>query len=318
MVIGIRNVEWLDHNAQRAYPITRDATAVDETETFTLPTDFLVSLYLPTHWGLNVEPSKFFLLKLVSAPQGYQLTIGYDAVGGAIEVASASIAADNHHENKVYNLIGIGDYANTRGFLAIGTLENIEKEAAGTFYFDLEGTRLESDVVRPNIQSVTSIQLQNGSELSTPLSGRLIMQAGRNFRFRVEEEAGEDPVVILDAIDGVGLTEDCICDEGLPDPLRSINGFGPDGDGNMRVLGNDCLSVGGTVGTVTLEDECSQPCCGCTELEAITAALESFGERATTLENFLVSLEARVTQMDQVILGSRLGDRGCTPATECP
>ena len=147
---------------------------------------------------------------------------------------------------------------------------------------------------------------------------RAMIRAGRNTRFRPVIESGKDPIVNWDAIDGAGLTEYCICDEGLAPPIRTVNGIPPDGAGNFRFLGNDCLEIERGSNSLTLKDVCSEPCCGCKELEAVTSALESFGERATTLENFLVSLEARVTQMDLVVLGSRLGDRGCTPATDCP
>lgn len=150
------------------------------------------------------------------------------------------------------------------------------------------------------------------------MSGYVRIRTGRNTRFRFEVEEGADPLVYWDAIDGAGLTEDCVCDEGLAPAVRTVNGVPPDGAGNLRVLGNDCLEVTGSSNSLILKDVCSEPCCGCKELEAVTQALEAFGERATTLENFLVSLEARVTQMDLVVLGSRLGDRGCTQAPECP
>ena len=43
----------------------------------------------------------------------------------------------------------------------------------------------------------------------------------------------------------------------------------------------------------------------------MTAQLEQFYKQATTLDNFLAELLARTSQMDQLVLGSRLNDRGC-------
>ena len=314
----VRNLEWLNHNQHRRYPVAADSTMLDSTGTFTLPNDLITSLYFPVHWGLNVESGKFFILKINSQPTGVQIVLGYAGAGGDIEVGSALIATGTHTENKVYVLVGIGDFAGSRGSIVIGNITGLDEQPAGEFEFDLTGSRLDADVVRPNIRAVTGLIFQNGSEQSSTMSGYVRIRAGRNTRFRVVEEAGKDPLVYWDAIDGAGLTEDCVCDEGLADPIRTVNGVPPDGSGNLRLLGNDCLEITGGSNSLTLKDVCSEPCCGCKELETVTAALESFGERATTLENFLVSLEARVTQMDLVVLGSRLGDRGCTPAAECP
>ena len=55
MPIGIWNLEWLNHNSQRSYPLAEDATKTDITGTFTLPDDFILGLYFPIHAGLDVD-----------------------------------------------------------------------------------------------------------------------------------------------------------------------------------------------------------------------------------------------------------------------
>ena len=40
------NLEFLNHNAQRSYPLTADATKQDLTGSFVIPDDFLVGLDL--------------------------------------------------------------------------------------------------------------------------------------------------------------------------------------------------------------------------------------------------------------------------------
>jgi hypothetical protein len=319
MVIHVRNLEWLNHNSQRAYPLAADATRVDVTDSFTLPEDFLLAMYLPVHWGNNVEPGKFFLRKIQSSAVGFSLVIGYAGTDGDVEVATALITRAAHEPYQQYLLAGIGDFADSRGHIVIGDFDNIDLQPAGLFVFDLEGGRLEPDVVRPNIQGVVAIQGQNGGELTPAVSGFVRFRAGDNFKITVNLAEGRDPELVFDAIEGEGLSEDCICEDERVEPIRTVNKVGPDSRGNLNVIGNDCLEVSsGGDGVLNLRDLCSEPCCGCTELEAVTQALMEFGEKATTLENFLVSLEARVTQMDQVVLGSRLGDRGCPVPTDCP
>jgi hypothetical protein len=182
------------------------------------------------------------------------------------------------------------------------------------FEFTLDTARLEADVIRPHIRGVMSIQVQNGTELSKPLTGRIRIVAGTNTRIRVESPSGSNPKIIIDGLEGEGFTDSCVCSDEA-EPIRTINGIPPDSNGNFQFLGNQCLDIVEGDHILEFQDSCSQPCCGCKELEAVTQALEAFGDRATTLENFLVSLEARVTQMDMVVLGSRIGDRGCN--AEC-
>ena len=48
---------WLASNLTRAYPLAPFATKTDTTGTFTLPDDFLVSLYFPTGPELSIDPT---------------------------------------------------------------------------------------------------------------------------------------------------------------------------------------------------------------------------------------------------------------------
>lgn len=314
MPVTIRNLEWLNHNSQRAYPVSAEADRVDVSGAFRLPNDFIVELALPVHGGMNVNTSRFFIRKIASYATGFSVTIGYAAESGDVDVAAALIARSSHVRNQVYNLGGIGDFADSRGHITIGNLSGIDGQPAGLFTFDFESTRLEVDTIRPQIRGLMSLQVQNGSELSPALTGRVRLVGGRNTRIRVETEEDAAPRIVIEAVEGEGLTDSCVCAEESV-PIRTLNGITPDQNGNIQFLGNECLDIVEGDHILEFVDRCSQPCCGCDQLTAITEALEAFGEKATTLENFLVSLEARSTQMDMVVLGSRLSDRSCS--TDC-
>ena len=314
MTITVRNLEWLNHNSQRAYPLIDEATHLDTTGSFKIPDEFIVSLYFPVHWGQNVDVTSFFIYKIASFEAGYSVTLGYSSASGVVEVATALIAASAHSDNQVYNLGGIGDYVDSRGHIAIGSLDNISTQPSGFWEFDVLGAGLDPDAIRPHIRGVMSLRAENGTELSSHLYGNVRLQAGRNFRITPILAAAADPILVFDAIEGEGLTEDCVCVDEAP-PIKTINGVSPSLGGNFAFLGNDCIEISGGQNSITFTDVCSEPCCGCNELEVVTKALETFGSKAATLENFLVSLEARVTQMDMVVLGSRIGDRGCASDT---
>ena len=312
-MIEVRQLEWLNHNSQRAYPLADDATQQDATGTFSLPQDFIVELELSIHAGHNVDPAAFFIMNVACYAAGYSIVVGYNASNGAIPVATALItAAAMTKRNVPFRLGGLGNFLDATGHVTIGTLDSISQQPSGQWTLTYEGGRLEQDALLPNIRNITSIQVQNGTELSDRIYGDVILQAGTNYRITPVLEEGMDAVLILDAISGAGLSKDCICvNNALDSCIRTIDRIGPTPDGDFTILGNDCLQVQPIANGVQLVDTCSQPCCGCKELETVTAALAQFGAQATTLENFLVSLEARVTQMDQVVLGSTLGDRGC-------
>lgn len=313
MALEIRQLEWLNHNAQRSFPICDDASQQDTTGTFAIPKDFIVELSVSIHAGHNVDPARFHIKSVVSFSSGYGIVVGYWNGTESLPVASALIARDAQTQrNTRYRLGGLGDFTDAVGHVVIGSLDTVDLQPTGQWEFDLDGSQLEQDAITPNIRNVTSLQLQNDTTLSDRIYGDVILRAGRNVRLTPILEEGMDPVVVIDSLASDELNTPCICsNQDLGDCIRTINQIGPTPDGDFTVLGNDCLQVEGITNGLQLKDTCSEPCCGCAELETVTQALAQFGAQATTLENFLVSLEARVTQMDQTVLGSTLGDRGC-------
>lgn len=308
-----RNIEWQSHNSVRAYPLAQDATARDVTGDFRLPADLLTGLSLSVGAASNVTPAAFSLLQLGVYATGISLVIGYHNGTNLVRVASALIPRDGHTKFAAYRLGGVGDFFDAVGWVTIGQFDNLDAQPAGLWTFDLAGGRLEPDTIRPQIRGLSSLRIQNGTELSDPIVGDVVLKAGRNLRLTLVTAEGEDPEIVIDAIEGEGLNEDCFCagDVETSPPIRTINKIRPRPDGEFTLLGDDCLEWQAIPNGLQAKDVCSEPCCGCAELATVTAAMEQFGRQATTLENFLVGLEARVTQMDMVVLGSRLGDRGC-------
>ena len=306
-------MEWLNANSQRRYPLTDDSSGVDDSTTFALPTDFLLEVDLPISSAFNVDPSRFFLKQVAAYATGYSVVIGYQpASGDAVNVASALISRGTHERYTTYALGGIGDYADTVGKVVIGNLDNITNQPEGVFTFSLANARIEPDGVRPIIRGVTSISVLNGVDQSERLYGDIQLVAGQNVQIVPIIVEGEDPILRISAIDGEGLIEDCECEDNeTSPPIRRINGIPPTPGGDFTLLGNTCMEIKGIENGLQLVDTCSEPCCGCEELEAITRDLEAFGSKARTLENFLTRLEGSVTQMDMVVLGSKLNDQGC-------
>ena len=76
MPVGNWNVEWLNLNSQRRYPLAEEATGIDLTDTFNLPNDFLVEMNFPTNAEIAASPTTFFIKHLSAYAGGFAITIG--------------------------------------------------------------------------------------------------------------------------------------------------------------------------------------------------------------------------------------------------
>lgn len=311
MPIGNWNLQWLNHNSQRSYPLTERATKTDTTGTIRLPDSFIVALYLPIHSGLVFAPNNFFIKSVLIAPTGFNITVGYDNSGTSIVVAAANIIRNNYQPNRSYALGGVDDFDDCVGRIVLGNLDEIDQIPPGLYEFDRAAGELEPDTIRPMLRAVTRLRVSNNGELSAPIYGDVTLVAGNNMRIAVAT-SGTETEIVFNAISGANLNEECLCDiPELGSCIRCINGVCST-DGNFIIAPDDCIQITPMSNGLKFADTCAQPCCGCTELDAIVDQINRFGDGVTTLQNFITRLGAEVTQMSLVVLGSQLGDSSCS------
>jgi hypothetical protein len=311
--VGLTHLEWLNENSQRAYPLTEDATKQDTTEAFELPDDFILGIQFPVHAGLDVESGKFFLRKLSIFGVGFNISIAYDD-GSANPpiVASTVISKSTHVEYDYYALPGKNDFSDSVGTIIIGKLSTINSLPPGQYTFDYEDGKLEVDAIIPHVRDVRSITVVNGSERSERLYGDIEINAGSNIQITAVVTANQPSEIHISAIDGAGLDENCVCDDAIDaPPIRTINGVSATTAGDFTLVGDDCIEIQSGSNSLLFADKCSSPCCGCEELEALTAEMEIFGTQAATVTGFINRLQSEVTQFHQTVLGSLLADDGC-------
>lgn len=315
MPIGNWNLEFLNHNSQRRYPLADDAEAVDETGAFRLPDNFIVELDLPIHAGLNVGPAGFFVRNVSAYGGGYGLTIAYQPadLSDPVNVATALIPRQGFARNSTFVLGGINDFADTVGKIVIGRLDDIDEQPPGFWEFTLDKSRLDPDAVRPIIRGVSSIVVVNGDQRSVPLYGDIELVAGTNMQIVPIVQSGQDTIIKFNAISGEGTVQECVCegDSALSTPITSVNGVSPTNGGDLTIVGNDCLQVEAIPNGIRLKDVCAQPCCGCAELERITTDLERFSGQAASVDSFVDRLANAVDTMNLIVLGAKLNDRSC-------
>lgn len=313
MAVGNWNLQWLNHNSQRAYPFAADSSLQDKTGTLRLPDSFVLAMQLPIHAGLAVVPEKFFLKTLGLYATGYSLVFAYDDGANYPSVAGVTVARSAHAENQSYAVSGIGDYDDTAGTIVIGDTTEIDQQPAGLYEFLPADAYLDTDAIRPMIRGISSLTVVNGSERSPRITDDVELVAGRNFRILANIISGQAPEIVFNAISGEGLNEVCECEDDDEGPaMRFINGIPPLPDGNFRMVGDQCVRIDPSTNGLEFSDICSAPCCGSEELDAVRRQLDRLTDGAATVQTFVRNLSAEVTQMSQTVLGSKLSDQGCT------
>lgn len=310
MPIGNWNLQWLNHNSQRAYPLTERASKVDTSAAITIPDSFIVELYLPIHSGTTFAPTGFFIKSLLISPTGFNIVIAYSDGTNSVDVAATNIARSSFIANRSYSLIGIDDFYDSVGYVVIGNLDEIDQLPPGLYTFTAQSAEIEPGAIRPMLRAVSRLQVINNTETSAPIYGDVTLVAGPNVRLNVVSSGGETQIV-FQAISGENLNQNCLCE--IPDTadcITSINGQ-PGIGGNFEIAPNDCIQIEAITGGIKISDICAQPCCGCSELNAVLSQIDRFGDGITTLQNFVTRLGSEVTQMSLVVLGSRLSSSGC-------
>ena len=294
--------EWLNRNSVRKYPLSEEAGGRDVTESFQLPDNFLVDMILPVHSTMNIDVSKFHVLQVAIFGTGVSLTVGHNGA----PVATISVPVSTFERNKTYFLQGVGEFTDVLGRVVIGSLDTI-LQSAGSYSFDVEGGRIESSVVVPDIRGVASLCIVEDTVCGPLIQGDVAFEAGRNVRL-VRSDFGGVTVLTIDAIDGEGTIADCVCDGDIAERpgIKTISGVGPDQQGNVELEGDDCLEVVPLADEfkVRIKDNCSKPCCGCLELAALREDQEKVRDEVLTMTNLAGRLEAVISAMQSIVAAS--------------
>ncbi len=300
----IWNIDWLNTNSQRKYPLSEEAGVRDTSDSFSIPNDFIVDFIWPVHADPTIDPTLFHVAAIGIFGTGVAVSIGYN---GTV-IGNVSIDATTFQRNTTYFVQGAGDFFDTVGKIVIGSLETL-LENAGSFQFDISNGRFEPTVIRPDVRGVSALYLRNGEDLSEPIQGDIVLQAGRNFLInRVAGPGAEPDRIILSAIDGAGLNQDCDCNENATLPcIQTINGIAPDENGDFALLGDDCLELQAIANGIQMVDNCSRPCCGCDELQVVLNAVQTFANQVFALEQLASQIEGRMEVIQTNLLSSKSG-----------
>ncbi len=295
----IVNYEWLNQNSLRAYPLADDTTSLDVTGSFTLPTDLIVDLVWPINIELALNPAGFFISNVSVFAHGITLTFSYTDGSTTQTMGVASVAVSGHTPNASYYISGQGNFAGSVGLVTVGRLDTI-LQSGGSFDFNITGTRILGTCIRPDIRGVKSLQVVNESETTERLYGNIIFESGQNVRIAVQDN-GTEYVIRFDALVSADLNTVCGCvnERTVGPPVRTINGIGPNSNGELSITQGTCFDIDAAdaENSLKINNTCSQPCCGSNELEIVRTDLNALMQDTRAVLRLVQNLESAYAQL---------------------
>lgn len=307
------NTEWLNSNAVRNYPLMDGADGIDQSGLFTLPDDFLVDFKLTIHNSGDIDITRFYISAIDVFGTSCVIKISYlDATDTVVEVAEVAVVQDVNTKNQIYTFNGSEDstlFFDASGTLVVGSVEKVYSHS-GAYIFELVHTRLLPTTIVSDVRAITGVRVKGATgDLSELFQGDLILAAGANITLAIvaDPDTGKNMIKISAAPNNDYLS-DCLCDGNpLTNPILTINEQIPDENGNINIVSlSDCLTITNDT-NIKLEDTCSQPCCGCEELEVITEQLVEFKKELQDLERYAQSLQNAADQIRMVISLNQTG-----------
>lgn len=297
MSLGLWNLQWLNHNSQRSYPIcdwaSKKCSVSDEIR---IPDDFLLAINFAISTALTVNIDKFYVSAIAISTQGVTVNIGYE---GVTDLAAVSHLPLLDEEVVTGALTGIDDFDDTVGYIAINPRSSIFHLTPGYYTFNYEATAIEPDCIRPMLRSVTSLRIQNAGSYSERLYGDIVLVAGNNISIDIVSTTPTQSVIRISAINDPDYSEQCgEIDNDPMNCITSINGVTGDGDGNVSINGTGCMSIGNGNSSIILDDTCAEPCCGCAETNALEAQIDRVITGEATLTTFLSKLVDGVEKLE--------------------
>lgn len=310
---AVENIEWLNQNLLRAYPVREDSDVTpllpDGTQAkgLTLPncliTDFAFTIPFDDMSG--TVPC---LTGLTLAGDGVSLEI---SLGETVLTATEGVQLSTHTINRTYLLKGRGDYADCGGWITLGDLKRAaEMIPEGTYRFATGQVPFEVSTLRMALRGVRSLSAvgKYGLVTSAKLYGHVRLIAGSDMNVRADPSANE---IWLEADSGTGYerTEPCTCASGGSSAglrlVKTINGMSVE---NVTIVGaKPCLEVETTTTppTVTIKDACSTPCCGCSELNFVESAVMTINRSIATLQGYADALRTRLEELNTNLLTTK-------------
>jgi len=267
------NLEYLNENSHRSFPLKSNVTKKDSNEVFSIPDAFITDLKLSAGSDISL---RFYISKLSYLDPYIVLEI---SDGSSVLAGTITIDVSTHVINNSYSVAPASAYSAFSGSMTIGDLAFLSNAPSGIFEFSITDSEFEPVTIVPSQKQVDRIVFRNYDGTTISASGNVGIVARSNIRF---QEGATANVINFDVGDGLGLNQACNDAE----PILTINGIAPDAGGNFLLEFDSCITNTPITNGLRIDDVCSSTCAGCEELEVLT-------NRLIDMENSLISLRDR-------------------------
>ncbi len=270
----VDSLEYLNLNSVRNYPVRDGLGMTDTTGKWTIPTSFIVEFSLAAS---NAVTDKFYISHVYNKVSVYVVEVS-DQDG--VVAGTFTVPVSGFTQYTTYDMVtAAGTYINANGRMTIGSIDQMLLSPAGTYEFGITDTEFEPKTIIPAIQGVNSLTFVDNEGNSYTLTGNVTVVARTNLRFSYDSGSN---TLTLDAGNGLGLNTSCT----TPVCISTINGVSPDSNGNISLLGIDCVTMASPqANQLEITDTCCTPCSGCNDLALLTS-------RVTQLESKFIDLNA--------------------------
>jgi len=276
------NLDYLNLNSVRNYPIKDGLGRVSDDGLFTIPNSLIVDLSL---CATGNDSPDLYISRINCNSSSLLIEISANGIG-VFGTFQTTLPLSDYNTDLSMNS-GVA-FPTSTGMITIGSADDLADLPSGDFTFSINNTELLMKVYGPGNTGISWMSFSDAKGNNAVLSGYIQMQGNSNIQFR-----NQSGVIYMDAGENLGLNKNC---GAIPQPVRFINGISPDSNGNFTLIPQSCVTIDTAQYGLVISDSCGQPCLGCAAIDTLTTQVNGLESSILGIKNFTTTLQAAINQ----------------------
>jgi hypothetical protein len=290
----MNNLDYLNLNSLRNYPIKDGSSRVSEDGIFTIPNSLIVDMSL---CSVGLDSPTLYISKIITQPAQLVIEISADGIGifGTFSAGLDQNVTPALERNIDVILIPAAElFPNATGCITIGDVTDLVDLPYGIFTFKPEATELLMRVYGPTTPGLSWLSFTDTKGNKASLTGNVLINGYSNIKFRINGQ-----YIYMDAGENLGLNKVCTT---ASNPITTINGIpGDPATGNFTLIPEQCVTLSAAQYGILIGDNCGQPCMGCTEIDTLTTQVNSLESSIIDIRNFVNNLQLAINQASTLL-----------------
>lgn len=302
-MLDIWNLEWVNHNSVRAYPLSSDCSRANITNDFVLPDDVIVGMSISIAGNIEtddevIDISKFYLSCVSITSKTATFEFSYNNT----RIAQATCNFDTIGQTSIPTVVNLTSLNNVMliGYVVLNNIATIINLPNGYWYFNTTGGQLDPDVIHTQPPGINKITVRTATGDVTLSNQEIILEGGDNITLSVDT-SGDSPII---TITGTQESEETIAKAvKLSGAVMSINGVYPE-DGNINFVAGECMCITADPAghAIYFSETCSKPCCGCDDLDVVKDKVKELNDVITASQSLMTTISNKM-YFERKVLG---------------